>query len=212
MKILTIASAKGGVGKTTVTENLAMALARQTGRTVLAVDLDPQNALALHLGPVAGFFQGAHHLVLVELGQWLVLRARPGAQLGAACGDDHVGLFVRLRCVYPAQRGLVVFHAQPAVFALRHLQRVARTQLPQRGRARCGLLAHMRCGGFDADKFLGLCEGRQQAGGFGSGLSGCEAECRESKAGKGMAEHGSVLLAKTGMKMMTAYSTCSGVV
>ena len=50
MKILTIASAKGGVGKTTVTENLAMALARQTGRTVLAVDLDPQNALALHLG------------------------------------------------------------------------------------------------------------------------------------------------------------------
>ena len=50
MKILTIASAKGGVGKTTVTENLAVALARQTGRTVLAVDLDPQNALALHLG------------------------------------------------------------------------------------------------------------------------------------------------------------------
>ncbi|WP_313079056.1 cellulose biosynthesis protein BcsQ [Pulveribacter sp.] len=50
MKILTIASAKGGVGKTTVTENLAVALARKTGRTVLAVDLDPQNALALHLG------------------------------------------------------------------------------------------------------------------------------------------------------------------
>lgn len=50
MKILTIASAKGGVGKTTVTENLAVALARQTGCTVLAVDLDPQNALALHLG------------------------------------------------------------------------------------------------------------------------------------------------------------------
>lgn len=50
MKILTIASAKGGVGKTTVTESLAVALARQTGRTVLAVDLDPQNALALHLG------------------------------------------------------------------------------------------------------------------------------------------------------------------
>ncbi|AVP56380.1 cellulose biosynthesis protein BcsQ [Pulveribacter suum] len=50
MKILTIASAKGGVGKTTVTGNLAVVLARQTGRTVLAVDLDPQNALGLHLG------------------------------------------------------------------------------------------------------------------------------------------------------------------
>lgn len=50
MNILTIASAKGGVGKTTVTENLAVALARHTGRTVLAVDLDPQNALALHMG------------------------------------------------------------------------------------------------------------------------------------------------------------------
>lgn len=50
MRLLTIASAKGGVGKTTVTENLAVALSRQTGRTVLAVDLDPQNALGLHLG------------------------------------------------------------------------------------------------------------------------------------------------------------------
>ncbi|MGD9774583.1 cellulose biosynthesis protein BcsQ [Diaphorobacter sp.] len=50
MNILAIASAKGGVGKTTVTENLAVALARRTGRTVLAIDLDPQNALALHMG------------------------------------------------------------------------------------------------------------------------------------------------------------------
>lgn len=50
MKLLTVASAKGGVGKTTLTENLAVALSRQTGRTVLAVDLDPQNALGLHLG------------------------------------------------------------------------------------------------------------------------------------------------------------------
>ncbi len=50
MRVLTVASAKGGVGKTTVTESLAVALVRQTGRMVLAVDLDPQNALALHLG------------------------------------------------------------------------------------------------------------------------------------------------------------------
>ncbi|WP_461466093.1 cellulose biosynthesis protein BcsQ [Melaminivora sp.] len=50
MKIITVASAKGGVGKTTVTESLAVALSRQTQRIVLAMDLDPQNALALHLG------------------------------------------------------------------------------------------------------------------------------------------------------------------
>lgn len=43
-----VISAKGGVGKTTLTANLAFALARM-GREVLAIDLDPQNALVLHL-------------------------------------------------------------------------------------------------------------------------------------------------------------------
>ncbi|KAF1050049.1 cellulose biosynthesis protein BcsQ [Xylophilus sp.] len=49
MRVVAVVSAKGGVGKTTVSANLASALARQ-GRTVLAVDLDPQNALGLHFG------------------------------------------------------------------------------------------------------------------------------------------------------------------
>jgi len=49
MRIVAVASAKGGVGKTTVTASLAAALAR-AGRMVLAADLDPQNALRLHLG------------------------------------------------------------------------------------------------------------------------------------------------------------------
>lgn len=48
MVILSIVSAKGGVGKTTITANMATALAQ--GRSVMAVDLDPQNALRLHLG------------------------------------------------------------------------------------------------------------------------------------------------------------------
>lgn len=48
MVILSVVSAKGGVGKTTLTANLAMGLARR--RPTLAVDLDPQNALRLHLG------------------------------------------------------------------------------------------------------------------------------------------------------------------
>jgi cellulose synthase operon protein YhjQ len=47
MIILPIVSAKGGVGKTTVTANLAAGLT-QIGHTVLVLDLDPQNALRLH--------------------------------------------------------------------------------------------------------------------------------------------------------------------
>jgi cellulose synthase operon protein YhjQ len=43
-----VVSPKGGVGKTTVVASLAMALVDRQ-RPVLAVDLDPQNALRLHL-------------------------------------------------------------------------------------------------------------------------------------------------------------------
>lgn len=45
--LIATVSTKGGVGKTTLTGNLGVALA-QAGRKVLAVDLDPQNALRLH--------------------------------------------------------------------------------------------------------------------------------------------------------------------
>ena len=51
MSIIGIVSMKGGVGKTSVTVNLASALATKLGRgRVSVVDLDPQNALHLHLG------------------------------------------------------------------------------------------------------------------------------------------------------------------
>lgn len=46
--LIALVSPKGGVGKTTVTANLAVALA-EAGHDVLVVDLDPQNALRLHL-------------------------------------------------------------------------------------------------------------------------------------------------------------------
>jgi len=49
MQVITLISGKGGVGKTTLTANLAVALAQRDKR-VLLIDLDPQNAQRLHLG------------------------------------------------------------------------------------------------------------------------------------------------------------------
>lgn len=49
MPLIAFASPKGGVGKTTLAANVADALCRH-GRPVLALDLDPQNALRLHFG------------------------------------------------------------------------------------------------------------------------------------------------------------------
>jgi chromosome partitioning protein len=47
--VVAVASLKGGVGRTTLTANLAGALA-QAGRRCLAADLDPQNGLGVHFG------------------------------------------------------------------------------------------------------------------------------------------------------------------
>ena len=48
-KVIAIANQKGGVGKTTTTENVAIGLARN-GNEVLTVDFDPQSDLAACLG------------------------------------------------------------------------------------------------------------------------------------------------------------------
>ncbi len=48
MKVLSVVSQKGGVGKTTVSLNLALSLARR-GHRLLLVDLDPQGAIGLSL-------------------------------------------------------------------------------------------------------------------------------------------------------------------
>lgn len=49
MRIVAVISPKGGVGKTTVTANLASTLA-SIGERINLLDLDPQNALRLHFG------------------------------------------------------------------------------------------------------------------------------------------------------------------
>jgi cellulose synthase operon protein YhjQ len=49
MQIISFISGKGGVGKTTLSANIAVALAQRNKRVVI-IDLDPQNAQRLHLG------------------------------------------------------------------------------------------------------------------------------------------------------------------
>ena len=51
MKIVSVINYKGGVGKTTITANLAAEMARQ-GKRVLAIDLDPQTNLTFSFIPV----------------------------------------------------------------------------------------------------------------------------------------------------------------
>ncbi|MCR5085441.1 MAG: AAA family ATPase [Succinivibrionaceae bacterium] len=49
MPVISICSPKGGVGKTTLTSNLAYVFAK-AGTKVVAIDLDPQNAMRLYFG------------------------------------------------------------------------------------------------------------------------------------------------------------------
>ncbi len=65
MTVIAVISPKGGVGKTTVSVNLACALAEQ-GRAVRLLDLDPQNAMRLHLGADPGDANGLIHQTLQQ--------------------------------------------------------------------------------------------------------------------------------------------------
>ncbi len=62
MNVLAIVSAKGGVGKTTLAANLGAAMS--SDRRVVCMDLDPQNALRLHLGVAMDELDGASRCTL----------------------------------------------------------------------------------------------------------------------------------------------------
>ena len=64
MVVLSIVSPKGGVGKTTLSANLSAGLS--AARNVVAVDLDPQNALRLHLGVAASEIDGIARATLEQ--------------------------------------------------------------------------------------------------------------------------------------------------
>ncbi|MDA7415671.1 cellulose biosynthesis protein BcsQ [Xenophilus arseniciresistens] len=69
MQVLPVISAKGGVGKTTVAANLSTTLA-ELGRRVLAIDLDPQSALRLHLAPEPASQRGGLASVMRRERNW----------------------------------------------------------------------------------------------------------------------------------------------
>lgn len=81
MPLIILTSPKGGVGKTTLTANLAEALHRN-GRKVLLLDLDPQNALRFHFG-IPLIEQSGLMAELTRRPDWraLVLRTASGPML-----------------------------------------------------------------------------------------------------------------------------------
>ena len=83
MKIYAVLNQKGGVGKSTLTANLAAGLARD-GRAVLAVDLDAQAGLTQSLlGPrAAGVKAGAYEILAARAkAADVIIEARPGLRL-----------------------------------------------------------------------------------------------------------------------------------
>ena len=83
IRVIAVVSAKGGVGKSTLAANLAAAL-QKTGRAVLAIDLDPQNALHHH-------FQAAEQAQAAAPAQGLCHSERDWHEL---CVPTRDGLFV----------------------------------------------------------------------------------------------------------------------
>ncbi len=121
MPLLLFTSPKGGVGKTTLAAHTAAILAKR-GHRVLALDLDPQNALRLHLGvsirEEAGFLgvldrrpDWRRFIIDTPAGVRLLpfgaVEARQALQLGTALLDDPELLAAPVRDML-AEPGLIV--------------------------------------------------------------------------------------------------------
>lgn len=93
MKIISVVSAKGGVGKTTVCSNLSAALAFE-GCNVLCIDLDPQNALRYHMGLDPSAIEGCSRATLAGVSfHEICVEARSGVRLipyGSVTEEDRV--------------------------------------------------------------------------------------------------------------------------
>jgi cellulose synthase operon protein YhjQ len=99
MTLICFASPKGGVGKTTLAANVANELAR-AGLRVIALDLDPQNALRLHFGVPLGDTVGFTHLLTQQPDWRHYLRSTPvGVSLlpyGSSAMRDAIALSVAI--------------------------------------------------------------------------------------------------------------------
>jgi chromosome partitioning protein len=86
---IAVANQKGGVGKTTTTLNLAVALAEQ-GKRVLVVDFDPQGALTISLGIHPGTLERTIYDALLSPSMPLaevILKVKPSVDLAPATID-----------------------------------------------------------------------------------------------------------------------------
>lgn len=90
-RLFTVLSPKGGVGKTFIATNLAVALAQQSPLDVALVDLDLQFgdiAAALHLMPENTFVDAARSALAREAAMVKVFLARHESGLYAMCAPD----------------------------------------------------------------------------------------------------------------------------
>lgn len=86
--ILCLASVKGGVGRTTIALNLAVALARR-GKRVVLVDADPSNGVAVALNAEGRFSRGLYDVLAGQatLDEIVVPTSLPGLRLVPAGGE-----------------------------------------------------------------------------------------------------------------------------